>query len=172
MVIVTLHLGGDEWKDPAISQLADLAESVSSAYEMPPGSVMPYRPILTNSETDAKGHCKVELIVSTKVACIMIRAALDKKAFFTRKSIKYVEFKAAGKYHLMHPVSALNILQRQALENTHLQRHFQELHSAVLPRTVHQPIQQPVVYDYHDIVYLVILMAVTVCTGYIINMYM
>ena len=41
---------------------------------------------------------------STKAVCIMIRAALDKKGFFTRKSVTYGEFKAAGKYHLMHPV--------------------------------------------------------------------
>ena len=181
LVIFTLHLSGDEWRDPVISQLADLAESIASAYEMSHGSVMPYRPILTNSETDAKGHCKVELVVSTKVACIMIRAALDKKAFFIKESISYVEFKAAGKYHLMHPVSVLDLLQRQAFENTHLQRHFQELHSAILPRTLHQPtrlsIRQPirptVVYVYH--VYVLVPLAVAVyymCIGYIIYIYM
>lgn len=166
LVIIVVHLNGEHWKTPTLSQCVELAKPFLEAFGLPLGSVTPLRPILTHDETDAKGHCKVELAASTKATCVIIRQLLSKVLFLMDQSIIHVELKATGKYHFNHPTTtqALHILQKQAFQNKYLRSHFQELHSAVLPHTIQQSSERWRVlytYTYVVIVFMVVLAATT-----------
>ena len=174
-VVITLHMDGDEWKDPTLSQPAELAKLITQEHRVPPESITPIRPILTynqrdgitHRQTDAKGHCKVEFVGSTKAACIIIRNLLSKLMFFRGQSITHAEFKAACKYHFIQPVESFGLLQKQAFTSTHLSSHFQELHSATLPPTIPQQTTKLWCIVYMYSVYTSILLAV--CTYYVLQ---
>lgn len=159
-VVIVVHLNGEHWKTPTLSQCVELAKPISAAFNLLLGSVTPLRPILTHNETDAKGHCKVELAAPTKATCVIIRQLLSKVRFLMDQSITHVELKATGKYHFNHPTQALHILQKQAFQDKYLRSHFQELHSAVLPYTIQESSERwRVLYMY--VVIMVVLAATT-----------
>ena len=164
LVIIVVHLNGEHWKTPTLLQCVELAKPISEAFGLPLGSVTTLRPILTHNETDAKGHCKVELAAPTKATCVIIQQLDSKERFLMDQSITHVELKATGKYHFNHPTTtqALHILQKQAFQNKYLRSHFQELHSAVLPHTIQQSNERwRVLYMYVVIVFTVVLAATT-----------
>lgn len=161
LVVIVVHLNGEQWKAPTLSQYVELAKPISEAFNLPLGSVTPLRPILTHNETDAKGHCKVELAASTKATCVIIRQLLSKVLFLMDQSITHVELKATGKYHFNHPTQALNILQKQAFQNKHLRTHFQELHSAILPHTIQQSSERWCVWCMYVVIIFIGLAATT-----------
>ena len=138
-VIVTFHKSGEECKDLTISRQIDLAEATSDEFGMQLGSISPYRTVITHGETAAKGYCKIELVAPTKALCILIRASPSKKGFYLSHSIKHIECRSAEKYYFSHPVDALDLLHKQAMQHPHLCGQFQQLHSATLPHRIHQP---------------------------------
>lgn len=134
---ITLHLQGEDWKDPTLSQTSQLAQFMADALKLKQWSVVPYRTILTGSETDAKGHCKVELLIPTVAACILMKEGASKTGplaeMLKEKSITYIEVEEKiededeSKYHFTSKPESIATMYKQASKHTHLKSYFEQL---------------------------------------------
>ena len=150
---ITLHLQGEDWKNPTLSQISGLALFLADALKLKPWSVVPYRTILTGSETDAKGPCKVELLASTTTACKLMEEGASQKGSLTemlkKKTISYIEVEEKlededeSVYHLSCTTESITTIYRQATKHTHLRSYFESSPSPTLSSKPLTPQQSP-----------------------------
>ena len=156
---LTLHLRGQHWQDPMLSQAAMLAQVVANTLHLEAWSVVACSIILTGSESDAKGCCKVELLMPTLAACKLIKeggtmlpqitslpqnASVPQSTSFLQNTsllqntcLKYIELKEEGKYYFCSEIERMEEMYRAALQDQHLSPQFEKLERmrvAQLPR--------------------------------------
>lgn len=153
---ITLHLQGEDWKDPTLSQISELALFMADTLKLKRWSVVPYRTILTGSETDAKGHCKVELLTPTMAACILMKEGASETEPLTKlckNNITYVEVGEKFKYYFSCTPESIAHMYKQASQHMNLTSYFEQLENITTPPALAQgpDLSTDLTYPFHPL---------------------
>ena len=129
IAILVLHLEGEEWKNPIFKLPIDLALSTADHFALQPWSVVYYRTVTTEQETDRKGDCKVEFLVPALAACIIMRDGPSKEEFFHKHSITYLEVVVRDDCHLTGESNSIGCMNESAQRQKFFAPYFEELNN-------------------------------------------
>ena len=132
VVVFTLHLEGESWRNPLLKHASDLAFSTARAFYLQPWSVVYYRTILTGNEPGKKGDCKIEMLIPAMAACIILKEAEHKQSYFHEHCITYLELHVDNDCYLSStPISMAHMHQR-VLKHKYFIPYFEKLNNLLV----------------------------------------
>ena len=131
IVILTLHLVGQQWQEPRIKTATDLAEDTAAEFNLYPWSVVYYRTVFSRGEPGRKGDCKVEMLLPALAVCIILREGQERVAHWQNHSVVYLEVLVESECYLSSDVKLIGDMYRRAQGERFFAHHFEELNNAV-----------------------------------------
>lgn len=129
IVVLVLHLEGEEWKNPIFKLPIYLGLSIADHFALQPWSVVYYRTVITGQETDRKGDCKVEYLVPVLAACIIMKDGPSKQEFFHEHSITYLEVIVRDDCHLTGDSNSIEHMYERAQRQQYFAPYVEELNN-------------------------------------------
>ena len=129
VVVFTLHLRGERWRNPLIKHANDLAFSTAETFDLQPWCVVYYRTILTGNEPGKKGDCKIEMLVPAMAACIVLKEAEHKQSYFHEHSITYLELHVDNDCYLSSTPCSVAHMHQRALKQSYFSPYLEKLNN-------------------------------------------
>ena len=131
IVILTLHVVGDQWQQPTIKTATDLAQDTATEFSLYPWSVVYYRSVFSGSEPGRKGECKVEMLLPALAACVILRDGDDRLHHWQNHSVVYLELLVENECYLSSDARFIGDMYQRAQGEKFFAPHFEVLNNVV-----------------------------------------